>query len=90
MRVKLQEAIDIIKEKEILDEKGNDFPSFSIIAQHNEIRNSVLSLPTDYSYIQPYKYKTIDDICSQIAQTSINEKWLIFVKSIGEGAMLKF
>lgn len=83
------EAIDIIKEKEILDEKGNDFPSFSIIAQHNEIRNSVLSLPTDYSYIQPYKYKTIDDICSQIAQTPIDEKWLIFVKSIGEGAMLK-
>lgn len=83
------EAIDIIKEKEILDEKGNDFPSFSIIAQHNEILNSVLSLPTDYSYIQPYKYKTTDDICSRISQTPIDEKWLIFVKSISEGAMLK-
>ncbi len=51
--------------------------------------NYVLSLPTDYSYIQPYKYKKIDDICSKIAQTSIYEKWLIFVKSIEEGASLK-
>lgn len=51
--------------------------------------NYVFSLPTDYSYIQPYKYKTIDDICSQIAQTPIDEKWLIFVKSINEGVMLK-
>lgn len=51
--------------------------------------NYVLSLPTDYSYIQPYKYKNIIDICSQISQTPINEKWLIFVKSISEGFMLK-
>lgn len=84
-----EEAIDIIKEKEILDEKDNDFPSYSIIKQHNEIRNSVLSLPTNYSYIKPYKYKTTDDICSQISQTPIDEKWLIFVKSIEEGASLK-
>ena len=51
--------------------------------------NLILSLSTNYSYIQPYKYKTIDDICYQIAQTPINEKWLIFVKSIEEGMKLK-
>ncbi len=84
-----KESINIIEKKEFLDEKGNDTQSFSGIPQYGQISNSVLSLPTDYSYIQPYKYKTTDDICSQIAQTPINEKWLIFVKSIDEGAMLK-
>ncbi len=52
--------------------------------------NYVLSMPTDYSYIQPYKYTQLSDICSQIAQSAIDEKWLIFVKSIEEGENLKF
>lgn len=51
--------------------------------------NSVLSLPTDYSYIQPYRYTKTEDICLRVAQTPIDEKWLIFVKSIEEGASLK-
>ncbi|MDE5770655.1 MAG: hypothetical protein K2I06_03340 [Ruminococcus sp.] len=86
-----KEPTEIIKENELLDKKGDDFFSNNIsgIIYNNQNINSVLSLPTDYSYIQPYKYKTIDDICSQIAQTSINEKWMIFVKSINEGVMLK-
>ena len=46
-------------------------------------------MPTDYSYIKPYKYKELTDICSWIAQTAIDERWLIFVKSIEEGAELK-
>ncbi|MDE5855401.1 MAG: hypothetical protein K2H19_10140, partial [Ruminococcus sp.] len=51
--------------------------------------NSVLSLPTDYSYIKPYKYKEMKDICYQVSQTSANEKWLVFVKSIRDGEELK-
>ena len=80
-----KEPLDIIEKKE------EDFFSDNLsgIVWKQENFNSVLSLPTDYSYIQPYKYKTIDDICSQIAQTPIDEKWLIFVKSINEGVMLK-
>lgn len=86
-----KEPTEIIKENELLDKKGDDFFSNNLtgIKYNYQNFNSVLSLPTDYSYIQPYKYKTIDDICSQIAQTSIDEKWLIFVKSISEGVMLK-
>lgn len=86
-----KEPTEIIEEKELIDEKGEDFLSNNIagIMYNHQNINSVLSLPTDYSYIKPYKYKTIDDICSQIAQTPIDEKWLIFVKSINEGVMLK-
>ena len=51
--------------------------------------NYVLSMPTDYSYIQPYKYTQLSDICSQIAQSAVDEKWLVFVKSIEEGENLK-
>lgn len=85
-----KEPIDIIEEKELLDEKGSDDAhNLTRIIQHSPACNSVLSLPTDYSYIQPYKYKKMEDICSQIAQIPIDEKWLIFVKSIQEGAELK-
>lgn len=86
-----KESAGITEKKELLDEKGEDFfyNNISGIKYNYQNFNSVLSLPTDYSYIQPYKYKTTDDICSQIAQTPINEKWLIFVKSIEEGASLK-
>lgn len=86
-----KEPTEIIEEKELIDEKGEDFLSNNIagIMYNHQNINSVLSLPTDYSYIKPYKYKTIDDICFQVAQTPIDEKWLIFVKSINEGVMLK-
>lgn len=76
---------------DIIEKKEEDFFSNNLtwIKYNYQNFNSVLSLPTDYTYVQPYKYQTIDDICSQIAQTSIDEKWLIFVKSISEGVMLK-
>ena len=86
-----KEPAEITEKKELLDEKGEDFFSNNLtgIKYNYQNFNSVLSLPTDYTYVQPYKYKTTDDICSQVAQTPINEKWLIFVKSIEEGASLK-
>lgn len=85
-----KEPVDMIREKELFYKTGK-FPTRLILKGlgDNSIDNLTLSLPTDYSYIQPYKYKTMDDIYFQIAQTPINEKWLIFVKSINEGSMLK-
>lgn len=52
-------------------------------------KDKILSLPTDYSYIIPYRYKSLKDITSQIAQSAVDEKWLIFVKSIEEGVRLQ-
>lgn len=71
-----KKPLDIIEEKELIDEKGSDAQKFSRTVQHIQIRNSVLSLPTDYSYIKPYKYKEMNDICYQVSQTPANEKWL--------------
>lgn len=85
-----KEPVDIIQEKELFYKTGNIPARLALKGfGDNSNDNLILSFPTDYSYIQPYKYKTIDDICSQIAQTPINEKWMIFVKSINEGVMLK-
>lgn len=79
-----KEPLDIIEKKE-------DFFSDNLsgTAWKLENFNSVLSLPTDYSYIKPYKYKEIKDICYQVSQTSANEKWLVFVESIRDGEELK-
>lgn len=87
----LEEPLDIIEEKELLDKKAKNFFSenLSEIAWRHQSFNSVLSLPTDYSYIKPYKYKEIKDICYQVSQTSANEKWLVFVESIRDGEELK-
>lgn len=57
--------------------------------QHCQSPNSILSLPTDYSYIEPYQYKKTEDICTEISKSPSYEKWLIFVKSIEDGAKLK-
>ncbi len=86
-----QKPKDIIEEKELLDKKGNEFFSQNLAGAMWNLQNfnSVLSLPTDYSYIKPYKYKEIEDVCFQISQTPVDEKWLIFVKSIENGAALK-
>ena len=84
------EPNDIYKEKEMIDIKGDDISyhfTRDLVSRNNG--RHVLSMPTDYSYIKPYKYKELTDICSQIAQTAIDEKWLIFVKSIEEGSELK-
>lgn len=80
-----KEPLDIIEKKE------EDFFSDNLsgTAWKLENFNSVLSLPTDYSYIKPYKYKEVKDICYQVSQTSANEKWLVFVKSIRDGEELK-
>lgn len=86
-----EEPLDIIEEKELLDKKVKNFFSENLsgIAWRHQSFNSVLSLPTDYSYIKPYKYKEMKDICYQVSQTSANEKWLVFVESIRDGEELK-
>lgn len=85
-----KEPIDIIQEKGLLNEKEDNFAhNLTRIVWHNENHNSVLSLPTDYSYIIPFKYKKYDDICNCISETSADDKWLIFVNSIEEGVRLQ-
>ena len=83
--------IDIIEEKKLLDEKGSNNNHHKLIRdlQHCQSQNSILSLPTDYSYIEPYQYKKTEDICTEISKSPSYEKWLIFVKSIEDGAKLK-
>lgn len=87
-----KEPIDIIEEKELLDEKGssNNPHELARSIQHYQSPNSILSLPTDYSYIEPYQYKKTEDICTEISKSSPCEKWLIFVKSIEDGEKLKW
>lgn len=85
-----KEPIDIIQEKGLLNEKEDNFAhNLTRIVWHNENHNSVLSLPTDYSYIIPFKYKKYDDICNCISETSADDKWLIFVNSIEDGIKLQ-
>ena len=86
-----EEPIDIIEEKKLLDEKGSNNNPHKLIRdlQHCQSPNSILSLPTDYSYIEPYQYKKTEDICTEISKSPSYEKWLIFVKSIEDGAKLK-
>lgn len=85
-----KEPIDIIQEKGLLNEKeDNSAHNLTRIIWHNENHNSILSLPTDYSYIIPFKYKKYDDICSCISETSADDKWLIFVNSIEDGIKLQ-
>ena len=85
-----EEPIDIIEEKELLDENGNcNSNTFIRDLQHRQSPNSILSLPADYSYIEPYQYKKTEDICTEISKSPSYEKWLIFVKSIEDGAKLK-
>ena len=85
-----KEPVDIIENKEYL-KSGNLNSPYNVIKVYdkNAKFNYVFSLPTDYSYIQPYRYTKTEDICLRVAQTPIDEKWLIFVKSIEEGASLK-
>lgn len=85
-----KEPIDIIQEKEMLAEKDG-FNSRGLLGRLGaEVnKNLVLSLPTDYSYIIPFKYKKYDDICNRISETSADDKWLIFVNSIEDGIKLQ-
>ena len=36
-------------------------------------KDKILSLPTDYSYIIPYRYTSLEDITSQIAQSAVDD-----------------
>lgn len=85
-----KEPIDIIQEKGLLNEKeDNSAHNLTRIIWHNENHNSILSRPTNYSYIIPFKYKRYDDICNCISETSADDKWLIFVNSIEDGIKLQ-
>lgn len=85
-----EKPVDIIQEKEMLAEK-NGFNSRGFLGRFGaEVnKNLVLSFPTDYSYIIPFKYKKYDDICNCISETSADDKWLIFVNSIEDGIKLQ-
>ncbi|MDE6833210.1 MAG: hypothetical protein K2J39_03025, partial [Ruminococcus sp.] len=49
--------------------------------------NSILVIPTDYSYIKPFVYREYTDLMSKIAEST--DKWLIFVNTIAQGEELK-
>lgn len=78
---------DILKEKEAID---NGSVAHNLLRQQQKQSNNfyAMSLPTDYSYINPYKYKNLDDICTRISETDPNDKWLIFVNSLQHGMEL--
>ncbi|MDE5946455.1 MAG: hypothetical protein K2G63_03995, partial [Oscillospiraceae bacterium] len=89
-----RKPFDFIESKEKIDLNNPNSPlkvlrGYEIMGGSIERYNYVLSMSTDYSYIEPYKHKNLEDICSQIEKTPIDEKWLIFVKSIEEGARLE-
>lgn len=78
--------VDMIKEKDILDKC---FMGLQIRAEREKTNwVEFLSLPTDYSYIQPYCYQKNEDLCSYILQSDPCEKWLIFVMSKDVGQEL--
>lgn|GEM_PF-1513505 len=77
-----EEILNQTKQYKYLNQNGMSFGT-------GITKNKVLSLPTDYSYIIPYRYKFLEDITSQIAQSAVDEKWVIFVKSIEEGVRLQ-
>ena len=82
------EPINLYSEKELFDKKPNHELTRLIEAQTNGI--DVLSMPTDYSYICPYRYQELTDICDQIQASDGDEKWLVFVKSINDGLKLYY
>lgn len=49
--------------------------------------NSVLVMPTNYSYINPFVYHEYTDLMPKIAEST--DKWLIFVNTIAQGEELK-
>lgn len=83
----VNEIQDISKEKEAIDSKSI---GYILLRQQKKQKNNfyAMSLPTDYSYINPYKYKKLDDICTRISETDPNDKWLIFVNSLQHGMEL--
>ena len=49
--------------------------------------NSILVMPTDYSYINPFVYNEYMDLMPKIAEST--DKWLIFINTIAQGEELK-
>ena len=49
--------------------------------------NSILVIPTNYSYINPFIYNEYTDLMSNISEST--DKWLIFVNTIAQGEELK-
>lgn len=49
--------------------------------------NSILVIPTDYSYINPFVYNEYMDLMPKIAEGT--DKWIIFVNTIAQGEELK-
>lgn len=80
----VNEIQDILIEKELLDKK---YYAYTLLRLQEKQKYNfyAMSLPTDYSYINPYKYEKYDDICIKISKTDPNEKWLIFVNSLSHG-----
>lgn len=79
--------VDIVK---------NGMPKYSKIMEqfkrerlNGSLINYVVSMPTDYSYINPYGYKEYNDIINNIVISDSGEKWLIFVNTIEEGIELQ-
>ena len=83
---------NIIEQKKLHDQRANEGAyqvTRSLPMYDKETYTFILSMPTDYSYITPYKYRKLSDIRAQVARSALAEKWLIFVKSIEEGFKLK-
>ena len=77
-----REYVDILEDERILENNPEQH-------RENENRVYVLSLPTDYSYIDPYSYTSYDDIVEAVLDSAPDEKWLIFVDSIRNGYALR-
>ena len=78
----LEQYEDIIEGEKNLEEDPTSY-------KQNDNGVYVLSLPTDYSYIDSYCYTTYDDIVAAIMKSAPEEKWLIFVNSINTGNDLR-
>lgn len=81
-----------IKEKEgyipQIVEKPNDSQIIlNVISDYVSALNSILVIPTDYSYINPFIYNEYTDLMSNISESI--DKWLIFVSTIAQGEELK-
>jgi len=73
-------------EQKSIDRRFNDK---RIIENNNYmyVMNSILVMPTDYSYVKPFIYNEYTDLISNIAEST--DKWLIFVNTIAQGEELK-
>lgn len=81
-----------IKEKEgyipqIVENPNTNQIILNIIPDYMNAMNSILVIPTDYSYINPFIYHEYTDLMPEIAEST--DKWLIFVNTIAQGEELK-